>query len=101
MLSKSNIGNYTQNFFKTLKQQSISLTSYIADGSLIMEQLRTVDATLDLEELPAGNNAINLFLIGQTVYIIIYKNLPIGIKLESPELAWALHFLLESTAYKK
>lgn len=60
-----------------------------------MEQLRVLDNINTLETLPAGNNAINLFLVGKTVYIIIYKNLPIGIKLESPELAWALHFLLE------
>jgi hypothetical protein len=60
-----------------------------------MEQLRVLDSFTALDQLPAGNNAINLFLVGQTVYIIIYKNLPIGIKLESPELARALHFLLE------
>lgn len=95
LLSSNTIQSYSQTFFQQLKTEHVTLTSYIADGSLIMEQLRIIENKDTLEQLPAGNNAINLFLVGQTVYIIIYKNPPIGIKLESPELAWALHFLLE------
>jgi hypothetical protein len=60
-----------------------------------MEQLRIIENYNTIDQLPAGNNAINLFLVGKIVYIIIYKDLPIGLKLESPELARALHFLLE------
>jgi hypothetical protein len=50
-----------------------------------------------LSELPAGDDAINIFIIGQTVCVVIYKWHPIGIKIGSPELARALHFVLQQT----
>lgn len=100
ILSNTTIKTYAQDFFSTLHKQNITMSSYIAEWSLIMEHLTIRDQNKSLDSLPAGNNAINLFLVGQSVYIIIYKELPIGLKLDSPEFAWAMHFLLEQTQKK-
>jgi hypothetical protein len=54
-----------------------------------------------LKNLPAGANAINLFVIGKEVFLIIYKDEPIAIRFSSPEFARAMHFLLESKNEKK
>lgn len=99
MLSNTTIKTYAQDFFSQVKSQKILISSFIAEWSLIMEQLISWEKTAEsIDTLPAWNNAVNLFLIWKTVYIIIYKELPIWLKLESPEFAWAMHFLLEQTA---
>lgn len=97
VLSVTSIKEYTGNFLKFLEKQHITVQSYIAEWSLIMEHLTISETIKWLENLPAWNNAINLFVVGKMVYIIIYKEQPIGLKLESPELARAMHFLLEQT----
>lgn len=86
-----------RDFFSQLQKQSIALQSYLADGSLTMEHLTYLESIKSLGNLPAGNNAINIFIIWKVFYLIIFKEQPIGIKLESPEPARAMHFLLEQT----
>ncbi|MDP2670453.1 MAG: hypothetical protein Q8O99_06075 [bacterium] len=97
LLSSGTVKTYIGDFLKLLDQQRVTVQSYIADGSLIMEHLTISEAMQGIENLPAGNNAINFFVVGQIFYLLIYKETPIGLKLESPELARAMHFLLEQT----
>jgi hypothetical protein len=78
-----------------LEQHQTTLHSYIAEWELIMQHLKTHQSVDLLWELPAWDHAINLWIVGKQVYIVIYKDQPIGLKIESPELARALHFLLE------
>lgn len=97
MQSTSTTTPYLQWFFEQLSERNISLTSYLAQWSLIMEHLHILQTQWEeLKYLPAGANAINLFIIGKEVFLIIYKDEPIGIRFSSPEFAWAMHFLLES-----
>jgi len=62
-----------------------------------MEQLKSYSHIEKISELPAGDNAINMFIIGQIVIIVIYKWQPVGLKIESPEFARALNFVLKQT----
>ena len=62
-----------------------------------MESIRYLETIKNLGELPAGNNAINIFVVGKVFYLLIYRNQPIGLKISSPELSRAIHFLLEQT----
>jgi len=101
LLSSETVKDFIGDFLQFLDQQHVSVQSYIADGSLIMEHLTISETIQGIENLPAGNNAINFFIVGQIFYLLIYKEKPIGLKLESPELAWAMHFLLEQTQQKK
>jgi hypothetical protein len=38
-----------------------------------MEQIQHYSGMNKLSELPAGDDAINIFIIGQTVCVVIYK----------------------------
>jgi len=60
-----------------------------------MEHITKTTNINNLHNLPAGNSAVNLFVVGKSVYIVIYKNVPFGIKLDSEDLAYAMHFLFE------
>ncbi len=97
LLSHASLWDHSGNFFDILAEKNITIQSYIAEGSLVMESLTHSASLVWIPDLPAWNNAINIFVIAQVVYIIIYKNPPIALKLASAELAWALHFLLEYT----
>lgn len=88
----------TQNFFKKLKKKSITLDSFLGNGILIMEHVSrnsNIDLTA-LEHLPASNSAINMFIVGQSFYIIIFKDIPFGIKIDSEELVYSMHFLFDN-----
>lgn len=100
--SAQTITPHLQWFFDWLSEKNISLTSYLAQWSLIMEHLSILESQWEaLKNLPAGANAINLFVIGKEVFLIIYKDEPIAIRFSSPEFARAMHFLLESKNEKK
>jgi hypothetical protein len=89
---------YAQNFFSEIQKRNINITSYVAEWWIIMEHLMIGDnKSQKLSSLPAGNNAINLFVIWKSIYIIIYKETPVWLKIDSPELSRAMHFLLEQT----
>ena len=97
MLSHQTLANYSQDFLNTINNKKLTIQSYLADGSLTMEHITYLETLTTIGKLPAGNHAINIFIVGKVFYLIIYKNEPIWLKIESPELAWAMHFLLEQT----
>lgn len=97
ILSHDTLSSYIHDFAHQIKQKAVTVQSYLADGSLTMEHIRYLEHVGSLWDLPAGNDAINIFVVGKVFYLIIYKNQPIWLKISSPELAWAMHFLLEKT----
>lgn len=101
MRSNQTIFHYADDFFTHLQRNKITIQSYLADWSLTMEYLRYLESYDIMQSLPAGNNAVNIFIVGTIFYLIIYKDNPIWLKIASPELAWAMHFLLEQTNREK
>jgi hypothetical protein len=63
ILSSTTLQSYSSAFFTQLQRQSITLQSYLADGSLTMEHITYLESIKSLDNLPAGNNAINIFII--------------------------------------
>lgn len=60
--------------------------------------MESIGKTRDIEELrnlPAANESIQILLVGGTVYILIFKDIPFAIRFASEEFAQALHFLFE------
>lgn len=82
--------DYADNFFAFCKDNKIWLDSYIGNGIMMMEMLQKVNKK-DLQKLPAGQDAINTFIVGTTIYLIIYKTIPFGIKIQSKEIADMMH----------
>jgi hypothetical protein len=60
-----------------------------------MDELIHTTEINTLIHLPAGNSTINLYLVGHTLYIVIFEDTPYGIKLTSKVLATLMHFLIE------
>jgi hypothetical protein len=89
------IKEYYENLFVRLQKQNITVDAYIGNGILILEQISRTPTLNQLSNLPAGNSSINLFLVGENIYIIIFKEVPFEIKIESGDFANVLHFMLE------
>ena len=89
------IKQYTADMFKQFKKHNISVETYLGNGILIMEQISKTTNIENLSNLPAWNSSINLFIVGKTLYLIVFKEIPFGIKIDSEEVANTLHFLFE------
>lgn len=89
------IKDYAVDMFTKLQKKKVTIETYLGDGILIMEHISKTTNIENLDFLPAGNAAINIFVVGKIVYILIFKDIPFAIKLASEDLAYAMHFLFE------
>jgi hypothetical protein len=93
-LSPFTLGNIVADQIALLQSHHIQVESYLANGVMIMEHISKSLGTDIVSDLPAGHRAINIWIVGTIVYIITYKNPPVGVKFVSEELANALHVML-------
>lgn len=91
----STLKDYYQNIFHKLKQKKVTVDTYLGNGILIMEQITKTTNIDNLSDLPAGNSAVNIFVVGKVIYLIIFKDIPFGIKIDSEDVANTMHFLFE------
>lgn len=80
-------------FLHRCKNNQIKLECYTGDGMQIMETISKQDSE-QLINLPAGNSATNIFIVGKFVYFIVFTWVPIALKLENEEISWVMHFLM-------
>ncbi len=98
--SKSNISDYNSNFFEKIKKKNIHIDVSLGNWNLIMERV-TKNVWLDsIENLPATDSAINIFVVWTVVYIIIFKSSPFAIRMESEEFADSLYFMMDNLKSK-
>jgi hypothetical protein len=95
--STKNLLYYTDNFFEKLTSNWIHVDAYLWNWILILESIFKTNNFDNIKNLPADNASINLFIVGNTIYIMIFKQVPFWLKIESIELANMLHFLLKQT----
>lgn len=98
--STKTLSNYMPKLFMLLERQKISVSILLGKGISLIEQLFTSTDTQDLINLPTGTNAINIIIVGQTVYILIFEPVPSAIKIAHPLLANTFHFLFEQLEKK-
>ncbi len=87
--------HYASSFLEYLQDHHISVELYLGNGILLLEHMvKSYDKNL-LSDLPAGQASLMVYIIGEVVYIILFKSQPAGIKIESQELADVVGFLLK------
>ena len=89
------IKDYYNNLFQKFEKKKILIDAFIWNWNLILEQIYKTSSITNLEELPAWNSSLNLFIVWDCVYILIFKEIPFGIKFDSEDLANVMHFLFE------
>lgn len=93
--STQSLHQYAQNFFDQLQKKSISIQWYLGNGIMLLDSIVKSYNTQELKDLPAGNSSINIFVAGETIYLIIFKQISFGLKIESEEFADVMQFLLK------
>lgn len=86
------VKDYYYDLFERLKKKKVSIDAYLWNGILIMEQISKTTNIQNLNQLPAGNSAINIFVVWKSVYIIIFKDIPFWLKIDSEDLSNVMHF---------
>lgn len=89
------IKDYAKDTFTKLKKKNVTVETFLGNGILIMEHISKTTHIENLADLPAGNSAINIFVVGKVLYLIIFKDIPFGIKIDSEDVANTMHFLFE------
>jgi hypothetical protein len=77
------------------------LDIFLWNGISVLEEIVKSNDMWDLWELPAQNSSIQLFIFWDFVYIVIFKDIAYGIKIESEEYANIMHFLMKKVELKK
>jgi hypothetical protein len=84
-----------------LKKKNIILDIFFWNGISILEEIVKWKDLESISSLPASNSSIQTFIFWDFVYIIIFKEIPYGIKIESEEYASIMHFLFKKVEVKK
>ncbi len=96
MYTKSNIVDYSNDFFEKIQKRNISVDVFLGNGDLIMERVSKNIWVDSIKNLPAADSAINIFVVGTAVYIIIFKTSPFALKIDSEEFANTIYFMLDN-----
>jgi hypothetical protein len=92
---------YYPNFIKKLEKKQILLDVFLGNWVSVLEEIIKSNNIEDLSSLPAWNSSIQLFIFWDFVYIVIFKDIPYWIKIESEEYANLMHFLMKKVEIKK
>lgn len=93
--SQHQLHDYAAEFFEHIEKHQVHVESYLGNGILTLEQIMKTHDMQVLPGLPAGNAAVNVFVVGDTLYLIIFKQVPFGLKIQSEAFADMMHFLLK------
>lgn len=93
--STHNLHQYAQHFFDELQRKKISIQWYLGNWIMMLDSILKSDNIQEIKELPAGNSSINIFVTGETIYLIIFKHIPFGLKIENEEFADVIQLLLK------
>ena len=75
-----------------MKHAQYTIDTTIGNGFWLMDALR---------DLPAGSESIQVYIAGENVYILIFREIPFGMKIASNELAQVFYFLLDQVGQEK
>jgi sugar-specific transcriptional regulator TrmB len=91
-----NLSKVSENFFKNLKQKKVSIETFLWNWVMVMEKITKSTNFNLLNDLPASNSGINIFIVWKSFYMILLKKSPFWIKIESDDLANSMHCIFDS-----
>lgn len=97
---QSTLKDVASNIFEKLSKKNVTIETYLWNGVMIMEQITKTTNIQSISDLPAGNSSINFFIVGNVLYLIVFKAIPFGIRIESDDVANAMHFIFDSLEVK-
>lgn len=84
------------NFIATLQKKNIRLKSLIAKGNIVKEHFINNSILEDISNLPTSNQASNIYLIGNHIFILSFHDTPVGIQIRHGVIAKLMHFVFDT-----
>lgn len=94
-LEKKELGEVVKNFEKDMKKHSLETDILIAQGNLTREWLTSLNSMEIMANLPAAGGATNIILVGESVFMVSFRDFPVGIRMDHPDIAYTMHFLFD------
>ncbi|MFA6992700.1 MAG: helix-turn-helix domain-containing protein [Candidatus Gracilibacteria bacterium] len=94
-LERKELGEIIENFKKNMAEKKIEADIFIAQGNLTREWISELHNLADMEKLPAAGGATNVILVGDSVFVISFRDFPVGLRIDHPDIAQTMHFLLD------
>lgn len=87
------LSHITQDFTEQLKQNKITVISYLGKGISIMEQLIREKNLNQIPNYSNSNGSSQLWIVGSDIFIAIFKKNPQVVHLHNKALANLMHFI--------
>lgn len=84
---------YAHPLFYYCTSNGISIQTILGTGIMIPEHISHLTTIQELEDLPAGQSSLHVFIVWTSVYYAVFKTIPLGFKRDLPEMADLFHFL--------
>ncbi len=97
-LERNSLGTLIKDFQADLKKNKIEADILIAQGNLTREWLTHLNSFQEMANLPAAGGATNVILVGESVFMASFRDFPVGIRIDHPDIAHTMHFLFDLRA---
>jgi len=94
-LERKDLGEIIKTFEKEMKEHAIESDILIAQGNLTREWLTQLPSFQAMADLPAAGGATNVILVGESVFMVSFRDFPVGIRIDHPDIAQTMHFLFD------
>lgn len=94
-LEQKELGGVMKDFAKALKAHAIESDVLIAQGNLTREWLTHLGSFSTMANLPAAGGATNVILVGDSVFMVSFRDFPVGVRIDHPDMAQTMHFLFD------
>lgn len=88
--------DYGELFIKNLKDQSVKLDAIVAEGFLTRERFQKMGNIDQFLDLPASNGASNIYIIGDSIFIVLFRENTLALQISHPDIAQTFHFMFDN-----
>jgi len=99
-LSGISLKDTAQNFLHEIQKENIHIDTCVAEGMLTRERLSQITNIEEIFKLPTKNGASHIYIVGDTVFIVIFRENIIAVQISHSDIAQTLHFLFDQLQEK-
>jgi predicted transcriptional regulator len=87
--------NIGAKFLRDLEKSQINIETCLAEGMLTRERINNIRGLKDIYSLPATNGASQIYIVGDTVFIVIFRETILALEINHSDIAQNLHFIFD------
>ncbi len=86
---------YTKQLFTDLEELGVRFEAYLWNGIMLLEHVLKTYEVDAFHELPAGSSSVQIFVVGEVVWIALFNQVPFGLRIENRPFADVIHFFFK------